>query len=117
MNYSQRDLVWLNDPPTMPDGEILDHPVLIISCRAANCKEDYYTAIMMTASSYRDKFSYLLEADMFESPTIKKGCQLRLYIIFSLREFQIKKFANRMKLPHFKPVLKQISDYVLCADS
>ena len=116
MKYNQRDLLWLNTPPIMPDGKTLDHPVLIISCRAANCMEDYYTCVMMTASHTTDKFSFKLENEMFESPLKKQSCQLRLYILLSIRESQIKTFANRMKPIHFKQVLNQINNFVLCAD-
>lgn len=117
MKYNQRDLVWLTEPTILPDGSELDHPVLIISCRAANSKEDYYNVVMMTGSEYEDLFSFKLEDDMFEAPLGKSKCQFRTYIIFSIREVKIKKLANRMKRIHFVALLDRIKDYVLVADS
>lgn len=115
--YYQRDCVWLHEPIPMPDGKTLRHPVLIISCRAANCKESSYTAVMVTASQYRDNFTFVLEDTMFENPLAKNNCQLRLYILVAISESQIKSFANRMKIPHFRQVVKQIAEYVLSVDT
>jgi nicotinamide mononucleotide adenylyltransferase len=100
----------------MPDGQVLDHPVLLISCSNANSREDYFTAVMMTASTQTDKFSFKLRDDMFEAKLEKEGCQLRLYIILAIRGENIKKLANRMNKPDFKAVIQQIKDYVLVVD-
>lgn len=115
--YKQRDLVWLKEPPLMPDGKHLDHPVMIISCAAANSKENHYTAVMMTASPNIDQFSFKVTDEMFESPLAKKNCQIRLYILFTVPEEKIKSFANRMKSIHFNNVIRNITSYVLAADS
>jgi hypothetical protein len=114
--YNQRDLVWLNDPAILPDGTELDHPVLIISCSAANSRENHYTAVMMTASSHTDLFSFKLHNTMFESPLAKEGCQIRMYILLSIRQVKIKKMVNRMKKIDFENLTKQIKEYVLAID-
>lgn len=117
MTYNQRDLVWLNEPTNLPDGTTLDHPVLLISCRAANAKEDFYTAVMMTTSEYQDMFSFKVDNNMFEANLDKTGCQFRTYILLPIREVKIKKLANRMKKVHFEVLMKRIKDYVLSVDA
>ena len=114
MNYQQRDLVYVEQ--ALPSGEVQKHPFLIISCRAASSKEAYHTAVMMTASSYTDQFTFKVEDDMFESPLRKQNCQLRLYILVSFAETKSKELVTRMKKVHFKNVVQQIKDYVLAVD-
>jgi len=117
MKYNQRDLVWLKEPTELPDGTKLDHPVLLISCLAANTKENYYTAVMMTASTHTDMFSFKLDNTMFEGHLEKADCQFRMYIILAIREAKIDRLANKMKKIHFENLIKQIKDYVLAVDN
>ena len=117
MKYNQRDLVWLNEPTSLPDGTELDHPVLLISCNSANSREDYYTAVMMTTTTHTDMFSFKVDNTMFEGRLDKENCQIRLYILLPIREVKIRKFANRMKKIHFENLIKQIKDYVLSIDN
>lgn len=114
MPYQQRDLVYVEMP--LPTGAVEKHPFLIISCRAASTMESYHTAIMMTSSKLKDKFSFPTEDNMFESPLRKTDCQLRLYIIVSFPDQKIKEFITRMKPIHFQAVLQQIKEYVLIMD-
>lgn len=112
MNYSQGDLVFLKQPNTLPDGQVLKHPILIVSHNTANIAEDFYTGVMMTSSNHKDKFSFQVDNTMFESPIEKEGCQLRLYIIFSFREADIHRLVSRIKKPHLKNLLIQIKETV-----
>lgn len=116
MPYNQKDLVWLKDPIPLPDGTELPHPVLIISCTAANSMENFYTGIMMTASAHKDKFSFPVTNEMFEGNLNKANCQLRLYLTVSFMESNIVRLENRMKKIHFKNVIEQIVDYVICVE-
>lgn len=114
MLYNQRDVVFVREE--LPDGKLEEHPFLIISCKAANEKESYYTGVMMTASAHTDHFTFPLHDLMFERPLAKKNCQLRLYILVSFPEKKIRSFFNRMKKVDFKAVLEQIKNYVLSMD-
>jgi hypothetical protein len=116
MKYQQRDLVFIKEEE-LPDGSLKDHPFLIISCRAASSKENYYTCIMMTGSPVIDLFSFRVDDEMFEAPLKKKDCQLRLYILNSIQENKISNLMNRMKSFYFKKVLDQIKEYVLIMDT
>lgn len=112
--YNQRDVVMVkNDVPT---GENLRHPFLIVSCHRANSKENYYTGVMMTSSSYKDGSTFALENNMFESPLEKEHCQLRLYILVSFPESKIERFLSKMKRLHFQQVIDEIKEYVLVVD-
>ena len=117
MPYKQRDVVFVEMP--LPTGEVERHPFLIISCRAASNmeKDNYHTAIMMTGSKQKDKFSFPVEDSMFEGPLKKQNCQLRLYIIVSFPESKVQELLTRMKPVHFKAVLQQIKEYVLVIDT
>ncbi|MGG9970394.1 type II toxin-antitoxin system PemK/MazF family toxin [Ferruginibacter sp. SUN002] len=115
-SYKQADLVELDFPISLPDGNDLYHPVLIISCHAANSRESHYTGIMMTASTYKDMFSFNVSNDMFDAHLNKSNCQLRLQIIVTFKESQIKKLLNKMKKIHFKAAVEQLKDYVLSVD-
>lgn len=88
MIYKQRDVVKV--PAPLPSGEIEVHPFLILSCKLASSRENYYTGVMMTSSKHTDQFSFYLEDNMFERPLDRSNCQLRLYIIVSFPEHQIK---------------------------
>lgn len=114
MPYQQRDVVYVEMP--LPSGGVEKHPFLIISCRAASAMESYHTAVMMTASKHKDKFSFLVEDTMFESPLRKPDCQLRLYIIVSFPDSKITELITRIRPVHFQAVLQQIKDYVLVMD-
>lgn len=115
MDYKQRDLVWLNHPIPLPDGTNLAHPILIISCDNAN-RENSYTGVMMSSTAKQDRFSFELNNEMFESPLAKADCQFRTYILISFKKGDIKSFFNRMKKPHFKPLIDQIKEFVFCID-
>jgi hypothetical protein len=115
MNFNQRDLVYVT--LELPTGEIQRHPYLIISCRAANEKENYYTGVMMTTTTHRDNYSLTVDDKMFERPLGKHNCQLRLYILVSFSESRIESLINKMKKVDFKGVIQQIKDYVLVVDN
>lgn len=91
MQFNQRDLVTLNDPIKLPDGNELPHPVLIISSNSSNGYEKHYTGVMMSATKHKDRFSFTCDNLMFESSLEKGNCQLRLYIIIGFNESDIAK--------------------------
>ena len=109
--YKQGDLVELKDRQQLPDGAILYHPVLIISCNRAISYQNYYSGIMMSATKHIDNFSMPCDNIMFESP-LKEGSHLKIYLILGFNEIEIHKWINRMKPIHFKAVLNQIKDFV-----
>jgi hypothetical protein len=117
MPYQQRDVVKI-PPTTLPSGEVLMHPFLIISSNAVlrNENERYFLGVMMTSSAYIDRFSFPLDNSMFEGPLEKNNCQLRLHIIASFPESKIKKLVTRMKKRDFIQVINQIKDSVLTVD-
>ncbi len=112
--YNQRDVVMVE--MELPTGLKETHPYLIISCRNANAKENFYSGVMMTASTHSDRYSFPVSNEMFESPLRKSGCQLRLYVIGSFRQENIKVLLSKMKKVDFKNVLEEIKDYVLLID-
>lgn len=117
MAYKQRDVVKI--PPTsLPDGQSLKHPFLIISCNDVNTKEkvNYYTGVMMTGSPSSDRYSFPLDASMFEGHLEKAHCQLRLHILVSFHENKIEKLITRMNKKDFIQVLQQIKDTVFAID-
>ncbi len=114
MPYKQGDLVWLIDPQTMPDGQKLPHPVLIISSNRANGYESYFTGVTMSATAHRDKFTFDCDNSMFEGTLAKDQCQIRLYITISFREADIKSLANRIKTVYLKAILDQMKEHVFC---
>jgi hypothetical protein len=77
MKYKQGDAVFIT--AVLPDGRNLRHPFLILSCRAANSIEKYYTGVMMTASPHNDQFSFPLTDHMFEGPVNKHAAEIRTY--------------------------------------
>lgn len=115
MGYKQGDVVFVT--METPSGHPMRHPFLILSCRAANSQENYYTAVMLTSKIHNDRFSFPLLDQMFESPVNKHAGEIRLYIIVSFSGTKIESFCNRMKIGHFRKVLEEIKDFVLCVDS
>lgn len=110
--YRQGDLVFLTIPVPLPDGTELEHPVLIISNETPNSIENSYIAVMMSATAHTDRFSFLCEDSMFESPLAKSGCNFRIHIIINIREVQISRFVNRIKPVYLKALLKQINERI-----
>lgn len=101
----------------MPDGQQLTHPFLILSCEAARQKEPgFYYGVMMTTSSYVDRYSFPISQDMFDGHLPKEGNQIRLYIISSFRESDIDGLIAKMKKPDFKNLMTQLKDYSLPVD-
>lgn len=110
--YKQGDIVWLKNPYPVPDGTLLHHPVLIISSDTANGYEKYYTGVMMTTSIHTDKYTFKCHSQYFEGYMKEEHCQIRLYIILSFREDDVKSKMNKLKPAILIEVLKQIRDYV-----
>ena len=100
----------------LPDGTVKEHPFIIISCSAANRKEDYYTGVMISATKHTDQFSMELEHSMFEAKLDKDDCQVRLYIVVSFRESNVRKWKNRMIKGHFKALMEELKGYVFSID-
>lgn len=117
MGYRQREVVILKQPHKLPDGTELFHPFLIISCDRANSKEKHYSGVMMTASKHTDGFTFNIDNSMFERPLGKEHCQIRLYIIASFREIDIREIKNRMLKIHFQALIQQITTYTLSIDN
>lgn len=114
MKYSQRDLVVLKGP--MPDGQTNNHPFLIISCNDVNSKGDYYTAMMMSTTEYKDRYYFPVTNEMFEGHLRKENCHMATRIIVSVRDVDIKQRINKMELIHFKNLIKQLLESVLFVD-
>lgn len=100
----------------MPEDQVNNHPILIISCNSVNSKGDYYTGMMMSATDYVDSYSFKVTNEMFEGHLRKENCHLRTYIIISIKEDQIQKKINKMGAIHFKNLIKQVFEYVLFLD-
>lgn len=113
--YRQRDLVKVRKE--LPTGEVLRHPFLILSCHNSNSQENFYTGVMMTASTHYDGFSFRVDNTMFERPLEKTNCQLRLYILASFRAEDVEQLLSRMKKIHFQQVIDEIKAYTLCVDN
>ncbi len=113
--YKQGDLVYLFDPIKIPKGEPLPHPVLIISSDKSNSHEKFYTGLMMSSTTHKDRYSFDCTNEMFESP-LKSGSQIRIYITVSFKETEIKNFANRIKRVHLKILLNQVKDLLFSID-
>lgn len=111
--YKQGDVVYLYNPLTMPKGEPLEHPIFIISSNTSNAYENRYTGIMMSATSLKDKFSFMLENSMFERP-LKPNSQLRLYLVFSFNESEIRNLHSRVTSSVYtKIIIKNFTELVL----
>lgn len=116
MPYKQGHLVILKSPQKLPDGQVLSHPVLIISSKRSGY-EPYYTGVMMTASSHKDRYSFRCDNTMFESPLEKTGCQLRLYLVFGFIKDDISSLKNTMKKIPLQSVLEQVREYIFNFDN
>jgi hypothetical protein len=114
MSYKQRQVVFVE--AEMPDGQVLVHPYIIISCNVANSYEQYFTGVMITSSKHNDRFSFALSDSMFERPLEKSGCQARMKLILSFHEKKVKRMTSRMKLIHFKQLIDQIKSDVFAVD-
>lgn len=114
--FKQGDLIYLIDPVKLPKGEPLQHPVLIISSNVSNSYENFYTAVMMSATEYTDRFSFKCDNGMFESNLEKPGCNFRTYITISFKESEIKHFKNRIKPVFLRALLEHIKLYTFCID-
>lgn len=66
---------------------------------------------MMSATSYKDRYSFDCTDEMFESP-IKAGSQIRIYITVSFKETEIRNFANRIKRIHLTALINQVKTSV-----
>lgn len=114
--FKQGDLVTIINPISLPDGTELPHPVLIISSNRCNSYENHYTGVMMSATSTKDRFSFMCDDSMFESKLEKNDCQLRTYILVAFHEKDIKKFKNRMIGVHLKALLNEIKNLIFIID-
>ena len=114
--YRQGDLLMLFDPIKIPKGSPLAHPILIISSNRSNNYEDFYTGVMMSSTSHTDRFTFSCEDGMFDSPLVKKNCQLRMYILLSFKAIEVKGLLNRIKPIHLTAVLRQIKELVFSID-
>ena len=113
INYSQGDVVYLNDPSLLPDLTELTHPFVIISSDVSNRNEKWYTGLMMTSSAQKDKFTFPCDNIMFESPLKKDNCQIRIYLTTSFPESYISKLYTKMKKQFLKNLIEDFKDLVL----
>lgn len=114
MAYRQREVVKVE--AKMPNGDVLTHPYIIISCSMANSYEKYYTGVMISATKYTDRFTFILADSMFEGPLEKTGCQVRTKLIISFSENDIRKLMTRMRLLPFKNLIEDIKGTVFSVD-
>lgn len=116
MPFKQGQLVTLKEPRTLPDGTLEDyHPFLIINSTRSGF-ESFYTVVMMSATAHKDRFSFPVEDSMFESPLAKKGCQIRMYLIFGINESDIKDLKNVLKKPHLTAIVREITERIFSID-
>lgn len=120
MPYQQRDIVKVKRP--LPSGGEVTHPFLIISNSRAISHESvpYYTGVMMTHSTNKDKFSLQVTKEMIDGSYHNDWSQIRLHIIASFSESDISrditKYVGKMKKLDFTAVLNQIKDNILSVD-
>ena len=115
MPYRQRDVVMVK--VLLPDGAEKEHPFIIITCRAANNKEQFYTGIMITATKHRDMFTFPVDDSMFEGRLEKPDCTARLYVLSSFREASILRWMTRMKKLPFTAMLNEFKNFTLSVDN
>jgi len=117
MDLHQRDLVFLYDD-IHTKNSIQEHPYIVISCQDAILHDGFVIVVMTTSSGmYNDDYSFPLTNEMFVKPLDKENCQARMHIIISVKNSQIaKRSVNKMKLVHFKQLLKQIKQTTLSVD-
>lgn len=106
-NYKQGQIVNLITPIKLPDGSNLFHPVLIINSNRAISYEGYYIGVMMSATAHRDRYTFICDPNMFETP-LKECSNFRTYILVSFFESDVKELKSTMKPLHFGRLLNEI---------
>ena len=105
---NQRDVVEIFD--RLPNGKVLNHPVIILSTQAVIDQTEQFLGVMMTSSgNYDDQFSYWITHEMFTRPLPKSGCQLRLHLISLYRVTHIyRDLRTRMKIRDFEALMDEV---------
>ena len=110
MAINQRDVYLLPFP--INDGTV-PHPFIVLSVKEANDLEGTFIGVMITASEYKDDFSFDLRDEMFENPLKKEGCHVRMHLLTMYLDTDIEsKRLNVMKEFYFKQLLLTIGDLI-----
>ncbi|GAB5408372.1 MAG: hypothetical protein BalsKO_07370 [Balneolaceae bacterium] len=85
MPYSKRQIVEVEFPI---NGRLLPHPAVILSVEKVYKDEGFYLACLITSTTVRDKFSFVLDDDDVTKP-FKKQSQVRLHMLFQVYDEDI----------------------------
>lgn len=97
-----------------PDGDLLNHPCVVISNDEINEEEQGFVAVMMTSEpGYKgDLYSFELTDNMGTKPLGKPFCAVRLHLIGNFLYKDIisnKNSGNEMKIDSFNRLLVHIN--------
>jgi mRNA-degrading endonuclease toxin of MazEF toxin-antitoxin module len=107
--YQQGDIVLVHFP--LPKGFKL-HPAIIISTDEVYESEEAYLGVMITSSTIRDNFSYVLSNEMLTNP-LEKVSQVRCHLIALFHEDEIEQKLSKLKAHYLKELVLQIEEEVI----
>lgn len=97
-----------------PDGELLNHPCIVISNDEINEEEQGFVAVMMTSESHYkdDRYSFQLTDNMLAKPLGKSFCAARLHLIGNFLYSDVivnRNSGNEMKIDAFNRLIVHIN--------
>ena len=113
MAFEQRQIVEVQFR-LPPDGELKNHPAVIISNSEINSEEFGFTAVMITHSDSDDEYTFEIDDKMFlKSFQDKSHKEIRLHLISYFLDDDVisnNHGLNKMKPEWFKRLLSQINE-------
>jgi hypothetical protein len=113
---SQRDLVEVSFR-CPPDGEFLNHPVLVLSNDDINEHEGAFLGMMMTSHNWDDAYSFVVNNEDFVKPLgERKHAEFRLHLVSQFLESDIipnNSPKNSMKKASFMRLIEHFNEITI----
>lgn len=108
MKIRQRDIVEV--PFNMPEGGVLNHPVIVLSQDDVIVDESAFIGVMLSSQNYNDLYSFEITQDMLSKKPNKDHCEARLHLVslFSYNDVINNTFHNQIKSVYFRGLIEQI---------
>lgn len=119
MGFQKRQLIEVQFR-LPPNGELKEHPAVILSNSEINELEEGFVAVMMTSNNPDDEYSFPISDDMVSLPfNDKKHREIRLQLIGNFMDSDVipnKQPLRFLKETHFKRLIIQINEITFGLD-
>lgn len=109
MKYSQADVVEVSFP--LPNGQMKNHPAIILSNREVYEAEEMYYAVMLSTKDYNEVFTIVLSPSDFDYTT-RQTSYVKCQLIETFEDFDIIQRFGKVKPEPFRRIITHINKSV-----